>query len=462
MTDNTELFENMPIKKAIATMAIPTIISQLINLVYNLVDTFFIGRTGNTYMIAAASVAYPVFVLTIAFGNLFGIGGGSLMARLNGRGDTEKAKRVSAYSFYGAIAIALFYSLILGLFGDPILRLLGASSEVIGYTKQYVYTVVVVGDVPVILAAVMAHLLRNSGYSKQASIGLSMGGVINIVLDPLLMFVIMPEGMEVFGAALATLIANIISCIYLLCVYKKVSKNSSLCTSLKKARAMEKREVKDFYSVGVPSFILTGLFDLANMILNANIAAYGEESVAALGIVMKAERLPNAINIGICQGMMPIVSYNYASGNKKRMKDTIKDSTILGLAVCFVCLVIFEIFAGSITSVFVNTGSSTSIGAIETIALSAMFLRIRCIATPFQFMNYRSSFCMQAVGEGKGTMIHAIVRELVFYIPFMFILDAIFGRTGLVCSIIAGEFCGMVFAIVLLNKCLRSRKINPN
>lgn len=457
VNDKKALFESMPVRKAIAVMAIPTIISQLINLIYNVVDTFFIGRTGNTYMIAAVSIAYTLYIMTVAFGNLFGIGGGSLMARLNGQGEGEKARSVSAYSFYGAIVIALAYTLIIVIFCEPLLKILGASSETIGFAKQYVYTVVAVGDVPIILSAVLAHLIRNAGYSKQASLGLSMGGVLNIALDPLFMFVILPDGMEVFGAALATLIANCISCVYLLSVYRKVGQVTALSMDLKAARTIGKKEVKALFSVGVPSAILTGLFDIANMFLNANMAHYGQEAVAALGIVMKAERLPNAINIGICQGMMPIVAYNFSSGNRKRMNDVIRTATVCGFIVCILSMTMFELLAKPITGVFVNTKAVTATGAAMTLSLAVLFLRIRCLAAPFQFMNYRSSFCMQAMGDGRDTLIHAVFRELVFYIPFMYLLDALFGVNGLIFSLIAGEGCGMILAIIFMKRWMKKQ-----
>lgn len=441
----------MPVRKAITVMAIPTIISQLINLVYNVVDTFFIGRTGNTYMIAAVSVAYTLYIMTVAFGNLFGIGGGSLMARLNGQGETEKAKSVSAYSFYGAIIIALIYTVLIAIFCEPLLMLLGASEDTIGFAKQYIYTVVIVGDVPIILSAVLAHLIRNAGYSKQASIGLSMGGILNIALDPLFMFVLLPDGLEVFGAALATLIANCVSCVYLLFIYRKVGKTTALCSDLQTAKTICREQKKQLYAVGIPSAILTGLFDIANMFLNANMSSYGQEAVAALGIVMKVERLPNAINIGICQGMMPIVAYNYSSGNRRRMHDIIRTATVSGFAVCCVTMALFELLAKPITGVFVNDKATTATGALETLSFAVLFLRIRCLAAPFQFMNYRSSFSMQAMGDGRDTLLHAVFRELVFYIPFMYLLNGLFGMNGLLFSLLAGEGCGMILAIFFMN-----------
>lgn len=447
-----ELFETMPVRKALMTMAVPTIISQLINLVYNTADAIFIGLTGDAYKTAGVTLAFSIFMMTISFSNLFGIGGGSLIARLSGQGQAEKAKSVSAFSFYGAIAIALLYSLIIGLFLNPILNLLGASAQTIGFARQYVLLVVVIGNVPVILSGVTAHLLRNAGYSKQASFGLSMGGVLNIILDPIFMFVLLPAGMEVFGAALATLISNIISCIYLIYKVQQTAQTSPLSIRFQDVRGIGKEQIKSLFGVGIPSASLTALFDLANIFLNALAAAHGDLELAAIGIVMKAERLPNAINIGICQGMLPIVAYNFASGNQQRMHKVISTARNYGLITSAITIVLFEIFSPFICNIFLNTTTGNIEAGLATISLAVPFLRIRCLASGFQFLNYNTSFCMQAVGYGKGTLLHSCVRQLAFYIPFMFILDSLFGIMGLVSAIIAGELCGALFALLIFHR----------
>ena len=167
---------------------------------------------------------------------------------------------------------------------------------------------------------------------------------------------------------------------------------------------------------------------------------------------MKVERLPNAMNIGICQGTMPLIAYNFASGNWKRMNLVIKKSTKYGLIICFFSLALFELLAKPLTGVFLDPNSVQAQGAVETLAFAAAFLRIRCLASPVQFMNYRSSFCMQAMGDGKGTLIHAIVRELVFYIPLMYLLSGIFKVTGLVFSLVIAETLAMILALYLMKK----------
>ena len=450
--EKKRLFESDPVPKALLAMAVPTIVSQLINLVYNMVDTIYIGMTGDAYKTAAVTVAFTVFMMTVSFANLFGIGGGSLMARLIGVDRREDARRVCAFSFYGAIGIALAYSLLVGLLLDPILRLFGASDATIGFARQYVWLVVIAGDVPVILSMVCAHLLRNVGYAKQASIGLSAGGILNIILDPIFMFVILPKGMEVFGAALATLLSNIVSCVYLILVMKKVSGDAPLSMKLKDAARIGKDERASLFAVGIPSAFLTGLFDVANIFLNALMAQHGDLQLAAIGIVMKAERLPNAINIGLCQGMLPLVAYNYSSGDLSRMNSVIRTAQRWGLLIAAVSCVLFELFAAGIVHVFLSTSVGNVGNAVATIGFAAVFLRLRAPASLPQFLNYSTSFCLQAVGDGRDTMLHAVVRELVFYIPFMFLLNAAFGANGLATGLLAGEICGAAFALFLLRR----------
>ena len=451
-----ELFAATPVGQALLTMAVPTIISQMINLIYNMVDAFFIGRTGNSYMMAATTITLTMVMMNVALSNLFGIGGGSLVARLMGAGEPDKARRVSAFGMFGAIAIALVYSLLIGLFLDPILKFLGASEATLGYARQYALIVTVMGSLPSILSLTLAHLLRNAGFSSQASMGLSMGGILNCALDPLFMFVLLPKGQEVTGAAIATALSNVIACIYLLYAYARATQDAPLSLRPADAKAVGLENVCLLLYVGVPSAILTGLFDVANICVNILAAAHNDLVLAGMGIVMKVERVPNAINIGICQGMLPIVAYNFTSGDHKRMKAVISVARITGLIVSFACMAIFQLFAAQAARAFLSTSAGDAAAALATVGYATLFLRIRSLASPVQFINYHTSYCMQAMGNGKGTMLHAFVRELVFYIPMMFVLDKLFGETGLAAALPVGEACGAIFALCLLRRWLNT------
>jgi len=457
-----DIFENLSVTKALYTMAIPTIISQLINLIYNMVDAFFIGRTGNSYMMAATSLTLTLVLLNIAFSNLFGIGGGSLIARLMGQKKESDAKSVSSFCIYGAVGIAVLYSTMIGLFLKPILHFFGASESTFLYAKQYTILVIVIGSLPAVLSATLAHLLRNVGCAKQASLGLSSGGILNVILDPIFMFVLLPKGYEVVGAALATLISNIFSCIVLLVVFSKASKSTPITLNPGIIHTISKKNTREVFAVGVPSAILTGLFDLANICVNMLASAHNDLVLAGMGIVMKVERIPNAINIGICQGMLPIVAYNYASKNTERMKATIRTARIAGLGVSLVSILLLELFAKPITTFFLSTNTQEAQTAIQTIGYATLFLQIRCLASPVQFINYHTSYCLQAMGKGVATMVHASVRELVCYIPLMFLLDGWFQEAGLASSLPLGEGIGAVFALFLLSYLLRKKHEQPS
>ena len=447
-----ELFETMPVAKALATMAVPTIISQIINLVYNMVDAFFIGRTGNSYMMAATTLILTLTMMSVAFSNLFGVGGGSLIARLMGAGREQETRKVSSFSFWGAVAIGAVYALFMGLFLNPVLLFLGASEATLGFARQYALLVIVAGAVPTILSLTLAHILRNTGNAGKASLGLSGGGILNMVLDPLFMFVLLPPGNEVIGAALATLLSNILACAYLLYAFH----GTSLSWKVKDALSINSGSRRSIFVVGVPSAILTGLFDVANICVNMLAAGHNDLVLAGMGIVMKVERVPNAVNVGLCQGMLPIVAYNYASGNRERMRRTVSTARLWGLTVSFVSILLFELCATPLTGIFLSTKAQDT--ALVTLSYAALFLRIRCLASPLQFINYSSSFSMQAIGDGKRTMLHAVIRELVFYIPFMFILDRLFGETGLAFALVAGEGAGALAAVYLLKKAMAEKK----
>ena len=184
--------------------------------------------------------------------------------------------------------------------------------------------------------------------------------------------------------------------------------------------------------------------------------------LAAMGIVMKVERVPNAVNIGICQGMLPMVAFNFASGNHQRMKEVMRTARLTGLVVSFACMILFELFADKAAGAFLSTSAGDAATAVATVGYAALFLRIRCLASPVQFLNYSTSYSMQAMGNGRGTLLHAFVRELVFYIPLMFLLDRLFGEVGLAAALPVGEACGAAFALWLMNRWLKAHSVQES
>ena len=306
-----EIFETKPIPAALAKMAIPTIVSQLITLIYNIADTWFIGQTNNPYMVAASSLVLTIFLMTAALANLFGVGGGNLVVRLLGGKDEEEAKKAASLSLVMAAGASLTFSVLCFLFMDPLLRILGASDYTIGYAKQYLTFVVVIGAVPTVLANTMSAMVRNIGHSKEAGFGLGMGGVLNVILDPIFMFVVFPDGYQVAGAAVATMLSNVITLIYFIFTYQKL-KGETVLSLPRRVEKIRKDSLSSLFSVGDPAAMSLLLFDLTTMVINRLAAGHGDTQLAAIGIVLKVERLPLNIGIGICLGMTPLVAYNYA------------------------------------------------------------------------------------------------------------------------------------------------------
>ena len=423
MKDKRELFEKMPVRRALAALAIPTIISQLISMIYNLADTFFIGTTDDPYKVAASSVAFVLVFAMNCLSNLFGVGGGSLISRLLGEKRDKDAASVSSFSFYGSLVVSAVYSLVVLLLMDPILRLLGATDNTIGFASDYALYVVVFGAVPSTLALTMSHLLRSEGYAKHSSIGLAAGGILNIILDLIFMFVILEPGNEVAGAAIATLISNCAVFVYFIVVYYLIRKKTVLSISPYKM-IPRWHYVASVFAVGFPSALGSFLACLSSMLVNKLSSGYGDVQVAAIGIVKKIDMLPMNVGMGLCQGMMPLVAYNFASGDHKRMRSFSRVTRNAAMVFAAACVLVFELLATYICAIF-N-------GHEQTVAMSTDFLRILCLSVPFMLFNLQISFCFQAMGMGKQSLILSSLRQGVINIPLLFVMNALFGLYGIV------------------------------
>lgn len=442
-----ELFETRPVASALTQMAIPSIMSQLITLIYNIADTWFIGKTNNPYMVAATSLVLTVFMMTTVLANLFGVGGGNLVVRLLGRGDEQEAEKVASLSLVMATGATLLFSILCLVFSDPLLYFLGASENTIVYARQYMFFVVVIGGIPTVLANTMSYMVRNIGHSKEAGFGLSMGGVLNVILDPIFMFVIFPDGYQVMGTAVATMLSNVIAMIYFILVYRKFSGNTVLTIphTIEKIRITS---AKSLFSVGVPAAMNVLLFDLTSVIINRLAASHGDIELAAIGIVLKVERLPLNIGIGICLGMMPLAAYNYASGNHKRMKEFFSAARFAGLAIGVCCVIMYRICAPYIIQAF--------IAEPDTIMYGTEFLKARCFAAPFMFLCFHMVHFMQAIDQGKTAFFMAVLRQLCLNIPIVFLMNYLLGMTGIVWTqMIADMTCAGISYIIywrLINK----------
>ena len=440
MQKNRDLFEKTSVPKALATLAVPTIISQLITMVYNLADTFFIGSTNDPLKVAASSVAFVLIFALNCLANLFGVGGGSLISRLLGEKKDDEAKKVASFSFWGTVALAAVYSVMCFIFMDPILRFLGASDATIGFATSYAVWVVVIGGVPTTVAVCMSHLLRSEGFARQSSIGLGMGGILNIILDPIFMFVILEPGNEVMGAAIATFLSNICVLVYFIYVFIRLRKKTVLNISLSNVIPKSKYIIEVF-AVGFPSALGSFLACLASIMINNLVSGHGDIPVAAVGIAKKIDMLPMNVGMGLCQGMMPLVAYNYAAKNYKRMKQFSDCARYVGIAFALICILFFEIFADGIVRIFIED--------TETVTLGTNFLRIMCLAVPFMIINFQMSFTFQAMGKGKQSLILSACRQGIVNIPLMFLMNYLFGLYGIIWTQLVSDALTVVISFVV-------------
>ena len=448
--DKIEIFERMSVPKALAVMAVPTVISQIIALIYNIADTWFIGMTDNPYMVAATSLVGTVYLLTAGVANLFGVGGGNLVVRLMGKKDPEEARKVASLSFLMAAGSALLFSCICLIFMNPLLRLLGASDMTIGYARQYLLCVVILGGLPTVLSSTMSAMLRNIGYSKEAGFGIGLGGVLNIVLDPVFMFLLLPDGWEVLGAALATMLSNIIAFIYFLCIYRRVSAEGLLAIP-RRIEKIRPDSMSSIFSVGVPAAMGLVLYDLTNMVINRLSSVHGDLELSAIGIVLKVERLPQNVCIGICLGMMPLVAYNYAANNRERMMAVFRAARTAGCIVCLISLVLYRGFADTIIRLFISEPS--------TVAFGTEYLRIRSFAAIFMFLSFHVVHFMQAVNRGKTSMGLAAIRQLCLNIPILILLDHLFGMTGVVWTQTIADTINVAVSYLIFTGIVRRGKL---
>ena len=438
-----DVFAKLPVPVALRKMILPAVVSQLIVLIYNMADTFYVGQTNDPYMVAATSLILPVFNITLCLAGLAGIGGGSLISRLLGQGEADEARRVSAFSLYLGLAVSALFSVGIGLFMRPLLTLLGAGERTYEYARQYAMCVIVFGGVPTVLSNVLSNLIRSIGMSRQASTGIILGGLLNIALDPLFMFVLLPKGSEVLGAGIATCLSNCVAFLYFAFILIRLRRDPVITFS-PRAGLPKRENTAAVFAVGVPSALTSLLFDLDYVIIDKLMVSYHDVALAAIGIVLKVERFPLNVGVGICQGMMPLVAYNYSAGNAKRMRDTIRLSRLVGLVVAAVSILLYELFAVQFAGLF--------IGDAQTVALASQFLRVRVLATPLMFLCFFTVYLFQAFGKGRVSLFLGVSRWLALNIPMLFLLNAIFGMYGIVWAQAAADFLAMLLSFYVLKK----------
>lgn len=436
------LFEKMSIYRAVMKLSVPTVISSLVMVIYNLADTWFVGLVNDPVQNAAVTLAAPVLLAFNAVNNLFGVGCSSMMSRALGRRDTDTVYRTSAFCFYSVIVCGMLFSLIFTAFKADFLGILGAEPDTSRATSDYLYWTVTMGSVPAILNVVFAYLVRAEGSALHASIGTMSGCILNIMLDPVF---VLPWGFDMgaAGAGLATFISNCAACLYFFVLLYIKRGRTYVC--IKPSMFGLKREIiLGTCAVGIPASIQNLLNVTGMTVLNNFTSDYGADAVAAMGISQKIYMVPMYVALGISQGVMPLVSYNYASKNYARSKETVVFAAKLSVAFLMITTIILHVFADGFITMFMKNAAIIDYGGD--------FLRGMCLALPFLGMDFLAVGVFQACGMGKMSFIFAILRKIVFEIPLLFILNRLFPLYGLAYAQFIAESVLAAAAVVSLVK----------
>ncbi|NFL54604.1 MATE family efflux transporter [Clostridium botulinum] len=443
----TEMMEKESISKVLLKLSVPAIIAMLINAIYNIVDTMFVGMLNNTSAIAAVSIVYPLFMFIGAIGVMFGAGGASYLSRLLGEKKKEEADRTLTSTIVIGCIFSLIFTVICIIFLEQFLLMYGATETTMPYAKEYGYTIVA-GSIFTIGTAIMSNTIRAEGNSKYSMIATCIGGVINIILDPIFMF---KFGMGIKGAAVATVISQLVSFIFLLRYY--YSKKSYIKLGIK----FFKPTFNMFFEIlkiGIPIFVTQVLASFALGFMNLGAKPYGDVAVAAMGIVFRVMSIGFYIVFGIGQGFQPVAGYNYGAKNFTRLKEAVKLSIKWSVVSGIVISILFIVFAEGCMLIFTRDREVINIGIKAFRAASLLF----------PLFGYVNTYAVlyQALGKALGAFILSISRQGIFYIPLMYILPKFMGLAGVIFCQTAADglaFIGTFIMAIWLNKSLKKEMV---
>lgn len=437
-----EIFEKAPVRKAVLQNALPAMAAMLMVLIYNLADTFFIGQTHDDLQVAAVSLATPVFLLFMAVGTVFGIGGTSVISRALGEGRSEYAKKVCSFCMWSCVGVGIVMSVLFLLFMEPILTFVGASADTWDYAKTYLTIVSFAGPF-VLISNCYSNVIRAEGQSGKAMMGQLLGNLLNVVLDPLM---ILGFHWNIAGAAIATVIGNIAGASYYILYFFRG--NSSLSIRLKDFSVKDKI-ASGVLVIGVPAALGSLLMSVSSIIMNAQMTRYGDMAVAAVGVAMKVTMMTGMVCIGLGQGIQPLLGYCVGAKKWDRYKSVLRFSLVFAFFLSTVLTVLCYLFTAQIVGVFLTDAAAFSYGV--------SFSRI-LLCTSFLFgVFYVLTNALQACGAATESLIVNISRQGIIYIPAMFLLGALFHETGLIWAQPVADVLSLLLAIILYAR--KSRKM---
>lgn len=429
-----DIFESSSIRKAVFQNALPAMAAMLMVLIYNLADTFFIGQTHDALQVAAVSLATPVFLLFMAVGTIFGIGGTSVISRAMGEGRTDYAKKVSSFCMWSCVAVGLVMSAFFLIFMDQILHLVGASSDTWGYAKAYL-TIVSFSGPFVLIANCYSNVIRAEGQSGKAMMGQLLGNLLNVVLDPIM---ILGFGWNITGAAIATVIGNVVGAGYYIVYFLH---GKSLLSISPKDFTVKENVASGVLTIGIPAALGSLLMSVSSIIMNSQMAKYGDMALAGVGVAMKVTMMTGMVCIGLGQGIQPLLGYCVGAKKWDRYQGVFRFSMIFAFALSAVLTVICYLFLPQIISAFLTDAAAFD----YAVAFSKILL---CTSVLFGVF-YVLINALQACGAAVESLIVNISRQGLIYIPAMLILGALFHEAGLIWAQPVADVLSLALAAVL-------------
>lgn len=434
-----ELMARMKVSKAVATMAIPSVISSLVTVVYNMADTFFVGQTGDPLQVAAVSLTNPIFILFMAFANMFGMGGSAVASMALGEQNQKRMKQVSAFITYASLAVGILFALVLVGFMQPILSIFGANEETYALARGYVFHISY-GAPFIIWSAAASFVVRSEGASKEAMIGSMIGTIANIVLDPVL---ISGFHLGAAGAAVATTLGNILASLYYLWYFVKKSNNFSIGIRNFTCRY---GIFSGICSCGLPTAVFSTLMSVSTIVLNQILVAYGNAPVAAIGIVFKANMFITFLQMGLANGVQPLLGYNFGSGDKKRFQDIAAYTKKCCIVIGILATLLFFVFRRQIIGLFIQDE--------EVIMYGVRILIAYMLSGPVIGILFMNMNCMQSVGKAFWATILSVLRQGVLLIPLLFLLNALGGLTGVIYGQALTDYIAVILSVLMWRKCI--------
>ena len=428
------LFKESTVWKAIFAMAIPAMINILVMILYNMADMFFIGQLGSSAQVAAVSISSPVFTMMMAFGSMIGGGGCALIARTLGEQDNKAVSLYSSLCVWGSVLIGAVFTVVVLLFQNPILRMLGANEEIWEYARTYL-SILALGAPIMIFTTSMGNVVRSEGAIKEGMIGNLISTVTNVVLDPLFILVFR---WGVGGAAVATVIGNIAGAAYL--IHYILRKRSHMSLSPKLA-VTAPGDFGKVIAIGLPNGTNNILSSVSSALANNLLVTYGTVAVAAMAASGKSTTIISMIQMGICMGVQPLMAYSYGAKNLPRIRETVKKLGILtftfGLTTTLLCFFLSK----DIIHLFLKDPNALELGT--------QMIRLRVLTGPFLGFYYISSNFLQASGNAKMSMLVSLLRQGIFFIPLIYVMNAMFGVTGNICAHIAADSLAALVGVIL-------------